>query len=103
MTDSDSPNIDSLDRWAFDVRKVEKPWGYELIWALTEVYCGKVLFVKAGAAGHIVALGSDGSELDSGGLCISEPPKGADNVGCGHGLVNVSSVVTSLSGEPVIP
>lgn len=50
MTDSDSPNIDSLDRWAFDVRKVEKPWGYELIWALTEVYCGKVLFVKAGAA-----------------------------------------------------
>jgi mannose-6-phosphate isomerase len=46
----DSPNIHSLDRWAFDVRKVEKPWGYELIWALTDVYCGKVLFVKAGAA-----------------------------------------------------
>ena len=44
----DSPNIDMLDRWAFDVRKVEKPWGYELIWALTDVYCGKVLFVKAG-------------------------------------------------------
>jgi mannose-6-phosphate isomerase len=50
VTDLDSPNIDSLDRWAFDVRKVEKPWGYELIWALTEVYCGKVLFVKAGAS-----------------------------------------------------
>ena len=30
------------------MRKVEKPWGYELIWALTDVYCGKVLFVKAG-------------------------------------------------------
>jgi hypothetical protein len=60
-------------------------------------------FVVAGSAGHIVALGSNGSELDSGRLCISEPPKGADNVGCGHGLVNVSSVVTSLSGEPVIP
>jgi mannose-6-phosphate isomerase-like protein (cupin superfamily) len=44
----DSSNIDSLDRWAFDVRKVEKPWGYELIWALTEIYCGKVLFVRAG-------------------------------------------------------
>ena len=29
-------------------RKVDKPWGYELIWALTDVYCGKVLFVKAG-------------------------------------------------------
>ena len=43
-----SPNLDSLDQWAFDVRKVEKPWGHELIWALTDVYCGKVLFVKAG-------------------------------------------------------
>jgi len=44
----DSPNLDSLDPWAFDVRKVEKPWGHELIWAQTEVYVGKVLFVKAG-------------------------------------------------------
>jgi len=43
-----SPNLDSLDPWAFGVKKVEKPWGYELIWALTDVYCGKVLFVKAG-------------------------------------------------------
>jgi len=44
----DSPNIDTLDRWSFDVRKVEKPWGHELIWALTGLYCGKVLFVKKG-------------------------------------------------------
>jgi mannose-6-phosphate isomerase len=44
----DSPNIDTLDHWGFDVRKVDKPWGYELIWALTGVYCGKVLFVKKG-------------------------------------------------------
>jgi len=46
----DSPNLDSLDRWAFPVRKVEKPWGHELIWAVSETYCGKLLFVKAGAA-----------------------------------------------------
>jgi len=46
----DSPNLASLDRWAFDVRRVEKPWGYELIWALTDAYCGKVLFVRAGQA-----------------------------------------------------
>ena len=46
----DSPNLASLDRWGFDVRRVEKPWGYELIWALTDTYCGKVLFVKAGHA-----------------------------------------------------
>jgi mannose-6-phosphate isomerase-like protein (cupin superfamily) len=44
----DSPNIASLDRWTFETRKVEKPWGHELIWALTDEYCGKVLFVKAG-------------------------------------------------------
>jgi mannose-6-phosphate isomerase len=44
----DSPNLASLDRWGFDVRRVDKPWGHELIWALTDTYCGKVLFVKAG-------------------------------------------------------
>jgi mannose-6-phosphate isomerase len=37
-----------LERWASEVQRVEKPWGYELIWALTHAYCGKVLFVKAG-------------------------------------------------------
>jgi mannose-6-phosphate isomerase len=46
----DSPNFASLDRWGFDVRRVDKPWGYELIWALTDTYCGKVLFVRAGHA-----------------------------------------------------
>jgi mannose-6-phosphate isomerase len=44
----DSPNLGGLEAWAFDTRKVEKPWGYELIWAHTDVYVGKVLFVKAG-------------------------------------------------------
>jgi mannose-6-phosphate isomerase-like protein (cupin superfamily) len=44
----DSPNLEGLDAWAFEPRKVEKPWGYELIWAEAEQYVGKVLFVKAG-------------------------------------------------------
>ena len=44
----DSPNLGSLDRWAFDVTRVDKPWGHELIWALSDVYCGKVLFIAAG-------------------------------------------------------
>jgi mannose-6-phosphate isomerase-like protein (cupin superfamily) len=44
----DSPNLEGLDEWAFEPRKVEKPWGYELIWAEAEDYVGKVLFVKAG-------------------------------------------------------
>jgi mannose-6-phosphate isomerase len=44
----DSPNLGGLDAWAFEPRKVDKPWGYELIWAESEHYVGKVLFVKAG-------------------------------------------------------
>lgn len=40
--------MNTLDPWAYEPRKVEKPWGWELIWALSEYYCGKVLFVRAG-------------------------------------------------------
>jgi mannose-6-phosphate isomerase-like protein (cupin superfamily) len=29
-------------------RKVEKPWGYELICAATDRYAGKVIFVRKG-------------------------------------------------------
>jgi mannose-6-phosphate isomerase len=43
-----SPNLDGLDRFAFEPTRVEKPWGYELIWSLTDDYAGKVLFVRAG-------------------------------------------------------
>ncbi len=30
------------------VKRVEKPWGYELIWAHTDRYVGKLLHVRAG-------------------------------------------------------
>ena len=30
--------------------RVEKPWGYELIWARTDRYVGKILHVRAGEA-----------------------------------------------------
>src|SRR5918992_5672528 len=43
-----SPNLSLLDRWAVEPRRVDKPWGYELIWALTKHYCGKLLVVRAG-------------------------------------------------------
>ncbi|MEI6245948.1 MAG: cupin domain-containing protein [Acidobacteriota bacterium] len=33
-----------------DVKRVEKPWGYELHWAHTDRYVGKVLHVKKGHA-----------------------------------------------------
>jgi mannose-6-phosphate isomerase len=44
----DSPNHEGLDAWAFESRRVDKPWGYELIWAHADDYVGKVLFVRAG-------------------------------------------------------
>ncbi|MBA2315101.1 MAG: cupin [Chloroflexi bacterium] len=31
-----------------DARQVPKPWGHELIWALTERYCGKLLVIETG-------------------------------------------------------
>lgn len=31
-------------------RRVEKPWGHEIIWAHTDRYVGKILHVKAGHA-----------------------------------------------------
>ena len=42
--------MNSLDPWSFEPRRVEKPWGYELIWAHTDDYVGKILFVRAGHA-----------------------------------------------------
>ncbi len=36
------------DRYATTPRRVEKPWGWELVWAETEEYVGKLLFVNAG-------------------------------------------------------
>ena len=43
-----SPDVGSLAPWAVETLRVDKPWGYELIWAVTDIYVGKVLFVKAG-------------------------------------------------------
>ena len=32
------------------VKRVEKPWGYEIIWAHTDRYVGKILHITAGQA-----------------------------------------------------
>ena len=49
MTDDlSSPNLVGLDAFAFEPERIEKPWGHELVWALSEDYCGKLLFVRAG-------------------------------------------------------
>ena len=36
------------DDLRFDPRFVDKPWGSELIWALSPDYCGKILTVETG-------------------------------------------------------
>ena len=33
-----------------EVRRVSKPWGYEVIWAHTDRYVGKILHIDAGQA-----------------------------------------------------
>jgi mannose-6-phosphate isomerase len=43
-----SPNLLDLDRFAVDVKRIDKPWGYELLYALTDRYCGKVIFIRGG-------------------------------------------------------
>jgi mannose-6-phosphate isomerase-like protein (cupin superfamily) len=38
----------NADRFRVSPRRVEKPWGWELVWAEAEDYVGKLLFVRAG-------------------------------------------------------
>ena len=45
---AESPNLGDLEPFAVDATRVDKPWGHELIWALTDDYCGKILFITAG-------------------------------------------------------
>ena len=37
-------------RYGVTPRRVEKPWGWELVWAETDRYVGKLLFIRAGEA-----------------------------------------------------
>ena len=38
------------ERYKFSPRRVEKPWGWELVWAEADAYVGKLLFIRAGEA-----------------------------------------------------
>jgi mannose-6-phosphate isomerase len=46
--DEISPNLLDLDRFAVPVERIEKPWGYEILYGKTDRYCGKLLFIRAG-------------------------------------------------------
>lgn len=37
-----------MSRHSVSPRKIDKPWGWELVWAEAEDYVGKLLFVRAG-------------------------------------------------------
>ena len=39
---------ESAEDEVFTPRVVDKPWGNELIWALTDRYCGKVITIETG-------------------------------------------------------
>lgn len=45
MTEAKGEPAGSLDSGA---RRVEKPWGHELIWAQTDRYAGKVIVINTG-------------------------------------------------------
>jgi hypothetical protein len=32
------------------LERIEKPWGHEILFAVTEKYTGKILFIKKGAS-----------------------------------------------------
>ncbi len=39
-----------MSAYATTPRRVEKPWGWELVWAEADAYVGKLLYVRAGHA-----------------------------------------------------
>ena len=41
---------EARSRFGVSPRRVEKPWGWELVWAEADAYVGKLLFVRAGEA-----------------------------------------------------
>lgn len=43
-----SDGSDDMSTDATSARRVDKPWGHELLWALTDAYVGKVLVIEAG-------------------------------------------------------
>ena len=42
--------MSARERYGLSPRRVEKPWGWELVWAEADQYVGKLLFIRAGEA-----------------------------------------------------
>ncbi len=88
-------------------RRVEKPWGYELWWARTDRYVGKLLHVKAGTqlslqyhvkkdetihlwSGDMVLVLADGA----GGTLVDHPMRPGDSYHVVPGTVHRMRAVT---------
>ncbi len=42
------PHSDELSILELDMRRIDKPWGFEIVWAETANYVGKILHINAG-------------------------------------------------------
>jgi mannose-6-phosphate isomerase len=74
----------------FPIRRVDKPWGYELIFAHTDHYVGKILHVDAGQALSLqyheikdetlyLAQGEIELVVEEGGSLVSRTLRGGDS------------------------
>lgn len=61
------------------MRRVEKPWGHEVIWAETDRYVGKVLHIKAGErlSRQYHRVKDETLLLQSGEMVLEVGPEGA--------------------------
>jgi mannose-6-phosphate isomerase-like protein (cupin superfamily) len=50
LLEDDVLDLHALQHLGAEVVRVEKPWGYEIIWAHTDSYVGKILHINAGHA-----------------------------------------------------
>lgn len=48
MTEAETTAAGGATAGALEPRRVDKPWGSELIWALTDRYCGKLITIDTG-------------------------------------------------------
>jgi len=82
--------------------RVEKPWGYEIWWALTEDYAGKILHVNAGERLSLQyhQLKHESCYVLSGRLILVQGPDAADLtetvIEAGHTWQNHPGVVHTI-------
>ena len=76
--------------------RIEKPWGYELVWADNPLYIGKVLFLKAGTRSSLqMHKKKDETMFLSKGKVVLEFP---DNKESGHMELSEGDSIRILPG-----